>query len=158
MISISVSAAAGVEGLRAWRTGFRSRLSDSFAQCAAALLARVRARLSGEVLAARSGRLRAGMGAEATEDARGFQARVYSDANLPYARIHEYGGKIGVPAMVPKNAGALVFAYGGRMVFAKHTRAHVVDMPERSYMRSSLAEFEPVLLADIRRLAAERRP
>ena len=107
------------------------------------------------MLRPKSGALRASIRAEVGEDAGGFAARVWSGGSLSYARIQEYGGRIDILAIVPKTAGALAFAYGGRMVFAKRARAHVAQMPERSYMRTSLAEFAPLFADGIRRLAAD---
>jgi hypothetical protein len=57
--------------------------------------------------------------------------------------------------MTPVNAKALAFAYGGRMVFAKRTAAHTVTIPERSYLRSSLAEFAERFVDGIRKVALE---
>jgi len=155
MILATVRAAAAIESLGAWRERFRARLRESFAANANALLGLVRAKLSGEVLRSRSGALRASLRAAIAEDADGFQARVWSDGSLPYAHVQEYGGRIAVPEIVPKNAKALAFPYGGRLVFARRVRAHVVTIPERSYMRSSLEDFAPAFADSIRRIAGE---
>lgn len=56
--------------------------------------------------------------------------------NVIYARIHEFGGVI-----VPKNAVVLHFQIGGIDIFAKQ-----VTIPERSFLRSSLAENRPKIL------------
>ena len=155
MVSTAIDATAAIEGLRAWRGRLRARFRDGFVQSAAALLALVRAKLSGEVLQARSGALRASMRADVAETRAGFDLRVASDGSVAYARIQEYGGRIAVPEIAPRNAKALVFAYGGRVVFAKAARAHAVNIPERSYMRSSLEDFAPVFADSIRRITAD---
>ena len=155
MMSADVRAAGAIESLGTWRDALRARLRRSFAASADALLLSVCDKLSGGVLRPKSGALRASIRAEVSEDASGFAARVWSGGSLPYARIQEYGGRIEVPAIVPKTAGALAFGYGGRMVFAKRARAHAVQIPERSYMRTSLAEFAPLFDDAIRRLAAD---
>src|SRR5580698_8412563 len=82
------------------------------------LLATVQRKLSGEVLATRSGRLRDSIAASAAD----LEGRISSDA--PYARIQEFGGRIDVPAITPVQAKALAFPYGGRLVFAARTAAH----------------------------------
>ena len=40
-----------------------------------------------------------------------------------------------------RNRGALAFAVGGKQVFAARVNLPAIAMPERSYMRSSLAEM-----------------
>lgn len=60
--------------------------------------------------------------------------------SVRYAAIHEFGGSIRVPEIVPTKARALRFSIGGRTVFAKRVKAHTVNMPERSYIRSTLIE------------------
>jgi phage gpG-like protein len=110
------------------------------------LLASVRQKLSGEVLQSRTGRLRESIRASVS----GLEGRVESDGSVPYARIQDMGGVIKVPEIFPAPAKALAFAYGGRLVFAKHTAAHQVDIPARSYMRASLDEIAPVIAADMR--------
>jgi phage gpG-like protein len=158
MISVLANAAGAIAALRTRRGAFRARLRDGFAQNAQTLLAMVRAKLSGEVLQARSGALRASMRAEVAEEAHGFAARVWSDGSLPYARIQEYGGRVAIPEIRANNAKALAFVYGGRLVFARRVRAHAVTIPERGYMRSSLDDFVPVFADSIRRLARETSP
>jgi hypothetical protein len=43
--------------------------------------------------------------------------------------------------IVPDKAKALAFVLGGREMFAARVNLPAVTMPERSYMRSSLAEM-----------------
>lgn len=149
----TIDAMAAIAKLEALKDRLRTDVREAVEDGASALASRVQTKLSGEVLQARSGALRDSIMAEVSEDAPGVGARVSSDA--PYARVHEYGGRINIPEIVPRNAKALAFEYGGRLVFAKRTAAHVVTMPERSFMRSALAEFAPVLIDDIRKVVAE---
>ena len=70
---------------------------------------------------------------------------------LPYLRAQEFGGTWMIPDIFPVNAKALAFIFpgggvpfksgaaSGGLVFAKHTKAHPVTLPERSYARSALA-------------------
>lgn len=150
-----IDPATAIEAVRFWRARFRQHLRDAFAEGAADLRAIVRAKLSGEVLRPKSGTLRASVRAAVVEDAAGLGARVWSDGSLPYARIQEYGGRIMVPDLAARNAKALAFVYGGKIVLARHVRAHAVELPERSYMRSSLADFAPAFADAIRKVAAE---
>ena len=90
-------------------------------------------KLSGQVLNKVSGMLAANVFSDVTDDAAGIMAVVGTDA--PYAHIHEYGGVI-----EPVNALALKFEIDGHWVFAKR-----VVMPERSYLRSTLAERADII-------------
>ena len=92
-------------------------------------------KLSGEVLNVRSGALRDSVHLEMQVASDSIMAVVGTD--LIYAAIHEYGGVI-----VPKVANALRFCIDGRWIFAKS-----VTMPERSYLRSTLAERESEIRA-----------
>ena len=61
---------------------------------------------------------------------------------MKYAAIHEFGGTIPPHQIVPDKAKALAFAVDGKQVFAARVvNLPAVTMPERSYMRSSLAEM-----------------
>jgi len=80
-------------------------------------------------------------------------ARIGSDA--PYAAIHEYGGTTRAHLIEAKNAQSLAFLVGGKRVFAKrvfHPGSHV---PERSFLRSALAEFAPEISAELAEAAGE---
>ena len=155
MISARVDPTAAIARLGALADSLRSGVRALVGDGAARLYALVEAKLSGEVLHARSGALARSIRIETNEDADGIGARVFGDGSVPYARIQEFGGRIAVPEIAAVNAKALAFVYGGRMQFARHTAAHVVDIPERSYMRSSLAEFENGFVDDVRELATE---
>lgn len=146
-----VDAVPAVAKLESLTKRLRDRVRGSVEDGAARLVALVRTRLSGEVLAARSGALRDSIGVETNDTG----ARVFSDGSVSYARIQEYGGRIEIPETVPMKGKALAFAYDGRLVFAAHAAAHAVTIPERSYMRASLAEFAPAFLDTIRKIAAE---
>lgn len=95
----------------------------------------VEEKLSGQVLNRRTGLLAASITAGSTQTATEFEVtsgqiigRV--GTKVIYAAIHEYGGTI-----VPVNAKALHFKIGDRDIFAQR-----VNMPERSFLRSSLQE------------------
>lgn len=149
MIALNIDATGAIGKLRALADKTRAGVRNAVAASAQRLVKLVQAKLSGEVLNTRSGALRASIRAETDETS----ACISSD--LPYARIQEYGGRIAMPEIVAVNAKALAFSYGGKLVFATRATAHAIDIPERSYMRSSLAEFEPGFVDDIRKVAAE---
>lgn len=55
--------------------------------------------------------------------------------NVPYAAIHNYGGTIQIPEIVPKTGKALRWIGGdGQVHFAARTRAHPVVIPQREFM------------------------
>ena len=94
------------------------------------LLSRVQANLSGEVLHIRSGALLGSIKAQSDAQAGKITASVGSDGSVPYARIQEYGGWI-----------------------AMHNR--VVELPERSWLRSALNERRSGAVDAIRKLVGE---
>ena len=120
------------------------------------LLATVQNKLSGEVLNARSGALRRSIVETGLFVAAGdITDSVASDGSVAYARIQEYGGRVSIPEIVPRSARALAFEYGGRLVFARHVAGHDVGIPERSYLRSSLAELRGSIADNIRKVVLE---
>jgi hypothetical protein len=56
---------------------------------------------------------------------------------------------------LPQNARALAFPWRGQQRFFKRVSLPAVTMPERSFMRSALAETEPEIRAAIAAAAAE---
>jgi hypothetical protein len=118
------------------------------------LLARVQDKLSGDVLNVRSGALlRSIVETGLHADASGVADSVTSDGSVAYARIQEWGGRVNIPEIVPLAAKVLAFEYGGKLVFARHVAAHSADIPERSFLRSSLAEQTQAFTDDIARIA-----
>ncbi len=155
MITAQIDAAPAIAKLGALPMKLRVAVREAVEEDAQELLAIVQAKLSGEVLQLRTGALLRSITVETNEDADGIGARVLSDGSVPYARIQEFGGRIAIPEIAPATAKALAFNYAGRLAFAKRTAAHVVDLPERSYMRSSLAEFAPGFVGRLREAFAE---
>ncbi len=69
-------------------------------------------------------------------------SRVNEGKPLVYAGIHEYGGVIPAHEVEAVNAQALRFVLkDGAVMFRKKVMIPSVTMPERSYLRSSLAEM-----------------
>ena len=143
---------AGDDALQARLDAFPAALADGLAVKAQALseaLAdKVRnEKLSGEVLNARSGALRGSIGAEVASDGEAVSASVGSYGDVKYAAIQEYGGKTGAHEILPDKAKALAFLAGGAMRFAVRVEHPGSVIPERSYLRSSLAEMSAEILA-----------
>jgi hypothetical protein len=68
---------------------------------------------------------------------------------LKYARIHEYGGVINHPGgtkYLVVGKGMAVFVKKSAMKFTGITKPHQIRIPERSYLRSSLAKKKRQIL------------
>jgi phage gpG-like protein len=96
--------------------------------------------LTGQMLAVRSGSLRASIDLRIDQSATGATATVFTDSK--YARAHEYGftGSVSVRASLRRITEAF-----GRPISQKTTsvRAHTrrVNLPERSFLRSALEDM-----------------
>ncbi len=101
--------------------------------------------LSGGVLQQRSGRLAGSIGVSVQQNGAAVSATLGTD--VPYAAIHEYGGVIPAHEILPQSARALAFPWQGRERFFKRVELPSVQMPERSFLRSALAEMEPEIRA-----------
>jgi hypothetical protein len=156
MISLSVDTASAIGKLKAIPSTVRTGAAQAVQESTRRLLGAVQEKLSGDVLNVRSGALRRSImetglvvGDSTVTDS------VASDGTVAYARIQEYGGRVNIPEIVPESAKALAFEYGGRLVFARRVAAHVVEIPERSYLRASLAEQLDGLTDNIRKIVGE---
>jgi phage gpG-like protein len=123
-------------------------LAAKAARLADALADKVKSeKLSGGVLNAVSGALRESIVAEIAVESAGVLAQVASLGNVKYAAIQEYGGKTAAHDILPAKGKALAFARGGASVFAAHVTHPGSVIPERSYLRSSLAEMGDEIVA-----------
>ena len=88
-----------------------------------------------------SGDLRASIVSEVGVDGDGVIGSVGSAGDVKYAAIQEYGGKTAAHEILPSKADALAFLVGGAIRFARRIEHPGSVIPERSYLRSSLAEM-----------------
>ena len=116
-------------------------------------LDRVERNLSGDVLRQRSGRLAASIAVNVARS--GLRASATVDSDAPYAAIHEYGGTIPARTILPQSARALAFPWRGQQRFFKRVALPAVTLPERSFMRSALAETLPEIRAALEAAAFE---
>ncbi|HEY1615134.1 MAG TPA: hypothetical protein VGF97_15725 [Rhizomicrobium sp.] len=130
MLKILVDATQATARLAAIRASLQSELARGLQVQGDGLLARVQANLSGQVLQIRSGALLGSIKAQGDAQAGKITASVGSDGSVPYARIQEYGGRI-----------------------TAHNR--MIALPERSYLRSALAEKRSGAVDAIRKLVGE---
>lgn len=112
-------------------------------------------KLSGQVLNRRSGLLSGSVHPLIEDAERGIVGGAGAGAGVPYARIHEFGGLIPAHEVVARNAKALAFTIDGVLRFAKRVQIPDVQMPERSYMRSSFDEKSPQGLEELRAAVKE---
>lgn len=148
MLSIAISGLAEVDTrLAAYSAGLVARLGKATDELAQALVDKVRSdKLSGGVLSGRSGALAASIAADISVGVDGVNANVGS-SGVPYAAIQEYGGKTAAHEILPSKTQALAFVAGGALRFARRVEHPGSAIPERSYLRSSLAEFGPEIEA-----------
>jgi phage gpG-like protein len=118
----------------------RDALSSKANVIAAALQAKIQEKLSGSVLNIKNGALARSIVAT-MDDASTDIAVSIASSDIKYAAIHEYGGTIPPHQIVPDKVKALAFVVGGKLTFAARVNLPAITMPERSYMRSSLAEM-----------------
>lgn len=113
------------------------------------LEARVKEKLSGQVLNVRSGALRRSIASKVEAIATAIIGKVFSSGDVKYARIHELGGKTKAHVIEAKKGKALAFgAYVGMgqwglfstMVIRKKVNHPGSVIPKRSYLLSSLKE------------------
>jgi phage gpG-like protein len=136
----------GADELDAKLDGLPAAVAAAIAAKSAALadqlLTLVRSKLKGGVLQPRSGALAASIGVDGPRiEGERVVTTLFAGADLKYAAIQEYGGVTSPHDILPNRAKALAFLAGGEQVFAKvvhHPGSHI---PERSYLRSSLAEM-----------------
>ena len=99
-------------------------------------------KLGGLVLQRRSGRLADAQQAIVTSDGGAVAVSVGFDPQLvPYGAIQEFGGTTRAHLIEAKRGFALAFTVGDRLVFAKRVQHPGSVLPERSFLRSSLAEM-----------------
>jgi phage gpG-like protein len=96
--------------------------------------------LSGGVLRAQSGALRDSIRMQVSQNDNLIGAEIFSDGDVPYAAIQEYGGKTAAHEILPDKARVLAFALNGSQVFARKIQHPGSNIPARSYLRSALEE------------------
>jgi phage gpG-like protein len=98
-------------------------------------------KLTGGVLQTHSGTLAASILSSIDEDDESGTRITISSTDVPYAAIHEFGGKTAAHEIIATNAKAMAFPGGGDIVFAKHVHHPGSAIPPRSYLASSVSEL-----------------
>jgi len=143
-ISIDTSKASARFGTLTERT--RTALRGVIIEGTRDLTGLVRQKLSGGVLQTRSGRLLNSIRQQLVENPQSIYGQVWSQG-VPYAAIHEFGGRTPAHIIEARNAKALAFMMGGQLVFFRRVHHPGSNIPERSYMRSSLDDMRDILIA-----------
>ncbi len=145
----------GGDALAARLAALPATLNASLAQAVAelgrALYLRVERNLSGAVLRRRSGRLAASVAVAVERRGSAVSATLKTD--VPYAAIHEYGGILPARLVLPQRGRALAFPWRGQERFFARVSVPPAAMPERSFMRSALADMAPEIRAALTRAA-----
>ncbi|MGE0105286.1 MAG: HK97-gp10 family putative phage morphogenesis protein [Blastocatellales bacterium] len=110
------------------------------------LEARVKQKLSGQVLKVRTGNLRDSIDHEVTVTDAAVTGRVFSKKDVKYGAIHEFGGKTRPHVIVPRNAAVLAFPLNGKTVFARRVNHPGSNIPSRPFMRPTLAEMKEKII------------
>lgn len=124
----------------------RSNLRSTSVGLTRMLASRVRENLSGKVLRARSGRLRGAVRSQLIETKDTIGGRVYVQG-VPYAAIHEFGGRTKPHEIAARHSASLAFVWKGEMRFFKKVNHPGSRIPERSYMRSALEDMRDEIKA-----------
>lgn len=95
-------------------------------------------KLSGQVLKRKTGNLSRSINYEMNTSGDTVSASVGS--NAVYAAIHEFGGQTAAHAIHAKAGSVLAFQKGGSQMFAKSVNHPGSKMPQRSFLRSALAD------------------
>lgn len=101
-------------------------------------------KLSGQVLKVRTGTLRSSINTKTTTSESEVTATV--GTNVRYGRVHEFGVSHSW-LIEARNARSLRFQIGGRTIFRRSV-THP-PLPERSFLRSALAEMRPQIEAGL---------
>jgi phage gpG-like protein len=141
--------------LAAMPARIRDALADKANSLAAELQAKIQQKLSGGVLNQKSGALARSISATFDDAPADVSVTLATSADIKHAAIHEYGGMIPPHQIVPDKARALAFLVGGKQAFAARVNLPAVAMPERSYMRSSLAEMADEISEGLSEAVAE---
>jgi phage gpG-like protein len=140
MLALSLRDSASA-ALAAMPERVRAALSEKANALAAELEAKIQQKLAGTVLNARTGALARSIVTTIEDSTANVSVNIATTGDVKYAAIHEFGGTIPPHEIVPDKAKALAFLVGGKQLFAARVNMPAVTMPERSYLRSSLAEM-----------------
>jgi len=161
MLTFTLDGAAGLsDRLAALPDDLRVALAEKMDALAQDVYAQVvGVNLNGSVLNARSGALKNSVQWRRDAQDKTLSIEISTDGSASYDAIHEYGGKTAAHDIIADKAKALAFLFNGKQFFARSVKHPGSQIPERSYLRSALAEKSPDIrqaIADILAQAASR--
>ena len=147
MIALKMTGEAAVAArLAGLPDRLNDRLATTLAQLGADLQEAVVDNLSGQILARRSGRLADAQTVSIDASEEGVSATVgFDPETVPYGAIQEFGGTTRAHLIAAKEAKALAFSFGGRLVMAKHVNHPGSVIPAHSFLGSALAALAPAI-------------
>ena len=147
MLSIALNGGETLDAkLSAYPAALAATLGKASDRLAEALVDKiVGEKLAGGVLQSGTGALAASITAEVATDSDGVVATVGS-SGVKYAAIQEYGGKTPAHEILPVKGHALAFVVDGAQRFARNVQHPGSQIPERSFLRSSLSEVSDQIL------------
>lgn len=142
MLQISLDGASELSArLNALPDQMRTALAAKIEALAQGLYAQVvGVNLDGALVCVRSGALRDSIQVETASQDGALDARVFSNGDVPYAAILEFGGKTAAHEILPDKAKALAFLVNGKQVFARKIEHPGSSFAARSYLGSALEE------------------
>lgn len=146
MLSVSINDSAILARLDAMPAEVHAALLRKVTALDLQLEAKVKNKLSNDVLQVRTGNLRRSIFSSVDDSPTAVIGKVASSGDVKYAGIQEFGGTTPPHDILPSKAKALHFMAGGKEIFAKvvhHPGSHI---PERSYLRSSLADMKDAIV------------
>lgn len=116
---------------------------------------KVKRKLNGEVLNHRTGKLWRSITHKVESDSQSITGRVFSSGDVKYAAIHEFGGKTSPHVIEARNGKALAFQLTGKQAFFRKVNHPGSTIPERSFLRSSLADMKDEIVDGLKEAVAE---
>lgn len=121
---------------------------------AADISARIKQKLSGELLNVKSGALRNSIYARIYSSKNRVLLSVGSRGDVPYAALHNYGGVVQHPGVSSDKV--VVFRdKGGSKVFSRGISPHSIPIPERNFVESTIDDSKGELIQDLIDAVAE---
>jgi phage gpG-like protein len=156
MLQISLDGAAEFSArLDVLPDQLRAALTEKVQALASALYAQVvGVNLNGSVLNARSGTLRDSIQIDVQSQDSRIDAKIFSDGDVPYAAILEFGGKTAAHEILPDKARALAFLANGKQVFARRIQHPGSTFAARSYLGGALDDASGEIVATLREVIA----
>jgi phage gpG-like protein len=155
MLTFSLDALTALDRLDAMPDQVHDALLEKIGALSQVLQDSVSDNLSGAVLRIKTGRLLASIASNVDDAGEVVTAAVGSYGDVAYAAIQEFGGKTGAHDILPDKAKALAFLMQGKRVFARIVHHPGSVIPERSYLRSALADMQDDIVDELTQAVVE---